>query len=181
MQPTFMMKKRISNYFVSQVIDHNPLPNFHNCSGGPSILALGQLLRNDMLKKLSQSSNSWHSSHQNFVCSASCCDRAVLVWLNYKNAYEYWSEQRASLNKEVLTATQQVFEKVPQFSSLSSAAHIKNNVYLQLTVDDIGICLPLNPCRTVSHQVDSTETRDALVVTLESTIISACNSGSLVC
>ena len=26
-------------------------------------------------------------------------DRAVLVWLNYKNAYEYWNEQRASLNK----------------------------------------------------------------------------------
>lgn len=26
-------------------------------------------------------------------------DRAVLVWLNYKNAYEYWTEQRASLNK----------------------------------------------------------------------------------
>ncbi|XP_050686161.1 transmembrane protein KIAA1109 homolog isoform X6 [Eriocheir sinensis] len=108
-------------------------------------------------------------------------DRAVLVWLNYKNAYEYWSEQRASLNKEVLTATQQVFEKVPQFSSLSSAAHITNNVFLHLTVDDIGICLPLNPCLTVSHQVDSTETRDALVVTLENTIISACNSGSLVC
>lgn len=29
--------------------------------------------------------------------------------------------------------------------------------------------------------MDSTETRDALVVTLASTIISACNSGSLVC
>ncbi|XP_076066750.1 transmembrane protein KIAA1109 homolog tweek isoform X4 [Oratosquilla oratoria] len=111
-------------------------------------------------------------------------DRAVLVWLNYKNAYEYWSDQRASLNKEVLTATQQVFEKVPQFSTLSSAAHIKNNLYLQLTVDDIGVCLPLNPCRSVSkvsHQVVDTETRDAVVVTLESTIISACNSGSLVC
>lgn len=38
---------------------------------------------------------------------------------------------------------------MPQFSSLSSAAHITNNVFLQLTVDDIGICLPLNPCRTV--------------------------------
>ena len=35
-------------------------------------------------------------------------DRAILVWLNYRNAYEYWTEQRASLNKEVLTATQQV-------------------------------------------------------------------------
>ena len=33
----------------------------------------------------------------------------------------------------------------------------------------------------VSNQVDSAETRDALVVTLESTMISACNSGSLVC
>ncbi|RXG59111.1 hypothetical protein Avbf_01112 [Armadillidium vulgare] len=107
-------------------------------------------------------------------------DRAVLVWLNYKNAYEYWNEQRATLNKEVLTATQQVFEKVPQFSSLSSA-NIKSTLFLKLTVSDIGICLPLNPCRTISHQVDSTETRDALVVTLGSTIISACNSGSLVC
>ncbi|KAH7969959.1 hypothetical protein HPB52_023092 [Rhipicephalus sanguineus] len=27
-------------------------------------------------------------------------DKAVLVWLNYKNAYEYWNEQRGSLNKE---------------------------------------------------------------------------------
>lgn len=35
-------------------------------------------------------------------------DKAILVWLNYKNAYEYWNEQRSSLNKEVLTATQQV-------------------------------------------------------------------------
>lgn len=39
-------------------------------------------------------------------------DKAILVWLNYKNAYEYWNEKRMSLNKEVLTATQQVFEKV---------------------------------------------------------------------
>ena len=107
-------------------------------------------------------------------------DRAVLVWLNYKNAYEYWNEQRASLNKEVLTATQQVFEKVPPLSSLSSAANIKSNIFLKLTVNDIGICLPLNPCRTISHQVDTTETKDALVVTLDSTIISACNSRSLV-
>lgn len=38
-------------------------------------------------------------------------DKAILVWLNYKNAYEYWNEKRLNLNKEVLTATQQVFEK----------------------------------------------------------------------
>ena len=26
---------------------------------------------------------------------------AVLVYLNYKNAYEHWNEQRLALNKEV--------------------------------------------------------------------------------
>lgn len=45
-------------------------------------------------------------------------DKAILVWLNYKNAYEYWNEKRLNLNKEVLTATQQVFEKVPLLSLL---------------------------------------------------------------
>lgn len=38
-------------------------------------------------------------------------DKAILVWLNYKNAYDYWNEKRANLNKEVLTATQQVSER----------------------------------------------------------------------
>lgn len=37
-------------------------------------------------------------------------DKAVLVWLNYKNAYEYWNEQRSILNSEVLNATQLVSE-----------------------------------------------------------------------
>lgn len=43
-------------------------------------------------------------------------DKAILVWLNYKNAYEYWNEKRLNLNTEVLTATQQVFEKVSGYS-----------------------------------------------------------------
>jgi len=39
-------------------------------------------------------------------------DKAILVWLNYKNAYEYWNEQRSILNSEVLSATQQVFVRL---------------------------------------------------------------------
>lgn len=79
-------------------------------------------------------------------------DKAILVWLNYKNAYEYWNEKRANLNKEVLTATQQVFEKVPfgQITSQLSAPHL-GTLFLQLTVEDMGICLPLNPLPLVSH------------------------------
>nr|CAD7425599.1 unnamed protein product [Timema monikensis] len=112
-------------------------------------------------------------------------DKAILVWLNYKNAYEYWNEQRSNLNKEVLTATQQVFEKVPfgQLTSQLSSPHL-GTLFLQLTVDDIGICLPLNPLPLASwglkRQLYDTESHGAVVVTLESTSISACSSGSLV-
>ncbi|KAL0269606.1 UNVERIFIED_CONTAM: hypothetical protein PYX00_007281 [Menopon gallinae] len=110
-------------------------------------------------------------------------DKAILVWLNYKNAYEYWNEQRSNLNKEVLTATHQVLEKVP-FGQLTSSPHL-GTLFLQLTVDDMGICLPLNPLPLNSWGINrsmycDSESRGAVVVTLESTSISACSSGSLV-
>lgn len=28
-------------------------------------------------------------------------DKAILVWLNFKNAYDYWNQERMALNKEV--------------------------------------------------------------------------------
>lgn len=109
-------------------------------------------------------------------------DKAILVWLNYKNAYEYWNEKRLNLNKEVLTATQQVFEKV-QLTSQITTPHL-STLFLQLTVDDMGICLPLNQPPTSTwggpRSVFELEPRGAVLVTLESTSISACSSGSLV-
>ena len=106
-------------------------------------------------------------------------DKAILVWLNYKTAYEYWAEKRANLNMEVLTATQQVFEKVPFSTSNLST------LFLQLTVEDMGICMPLNipplsntwGARSI---VQDFEQKKFIVITLENTIISACSSGSLV-
>lgn len=68
---------------------------------------------------------------------------AVLVWLNYKNAYEYWTEQRMTLNNEVLTATRQVMDKLPQMAPTAASASF-STLFLQLTVDDMGICVPLN-------------------------------------
>lgn len=106
-------------------------------------------------------------------------DKAILVWLNYKTAYEYWAEKRANLNMEILTATQQVFEKVPFSTSNLST------LFLQLTVEDMGICMPLNipplsntwGARSI---VQDFEQKKFIVITLEKTIISACSSGSLV-
>uniref|UniRef100_A0A182XZU0 Bridge-like lipid transfer protein family member 1 C-terminal domain-containing protein n=1 Tax=Anopheles stephensi TaxID=30069 RepID=A0A182XZU0_ANOST len=111
-------------------------------------------------------------------------DKAILVWLNYKNAYEYWTEKRANLNKEVLMATQQVLEKVPfgQISHhLATTANL-STLFLQLTVEDMGICLPLNQPPQIwgNRSVQDFEQKGAVVITLENTIISACSSGSLV-
>ena len=50
-------------------------------------------------------------------------DRAILFWLSYKNAYEYWTEQRLNLNKEILAATEQVLEKS---QSLKSRTHLSS-------------------------------------------------------
>ncbi len=68
----------------------------------------------------------------------------MLVWLNYKNAYEYWNEQRLALNKEVQTATQQVIDKLPIGNITQQATSpTLGTLFLQLTVDDLGICLPM--------------------------------------
>ncbi|XP_056013431.1 bridge-like lipid transfer protein family member 1 isoform X4 [Ostrea edulis] len=111
-------------------------------------------------------------------------DKAVLVWLNYKNAYEYWTEQRMALNTEVLNATRQVIDRIPPMRATMSPASL-STLFLQLTVDDMGICVPtssisqLVPATSQAVYVDN-EPGSALVLTIKSTQISACSSGSLV-
>ena len=76
--------------------------------------------------------------------------------MNYKNAYEYWNEQRAALNKEVQTATLQVFEKFPLTSHAPATPSVaptnSSTLFLQVTASDMGMCLPLNSyVSPVSH------------------------------
>ena len=111
-------------------------------------------------------------------------DKAILVWLNYKNAYDYWTEQRSGWMKE--TASALIPDKIPQLGNLTSQLGAPNlgTLFLQLTVDDMGICMPLNtaPCNWSAggRHVSEPETCSAVVVTLENSSISACSSGSLV-
>lgn len=110
-------------------------------------------------------------------------DKAVLVWLNYKNAYDYWNDQRASLNTEVKSATQQVLDKMP-ISQINTGS--LGTLFLQLTIDDLGICLPIATNQhqfnvssfTTSRIAYDSELKSAFVITLESTSISACSFGS---
>ncbi|XP_061651565.1 bridge-like lipid transfer protein family member 1 [Phyllopteryx taeniolatus] len=132
-------------------------------------------------------------------------DRAVLFWLNYKAAYDNWNEQRLALNKDIHVATKEVVDKLPGIQQTSAQAF--STLFLQLTVNDLGICLPITntsqkghatavegtnaesgPCtsktqdknaRKANHSIDF-DTSSALVLTIESTLITACSSESLV-
>uniref|UniRef100_A0A674BXF0 KIAA1109 n=1 Tax=Salmo trutta TaxID=8032 RepID=A0A674BXF0_SALTR len=104
-------------------------------------------------------------------------DRAVLFWLNYKAAYDNWNEQRLALNKDIHMATKEVVDKLPGIQQTSAQAF--STLFLQLTVNDLGICLPITNTSLANHSIDF-DTGSALVLTIESTLITACSSESLV-
>ena len=92
---------------------------------------------NKTLTSLSEHNRVLHYTEEYFTLFP-----AVLVWLNYKNAYEYWTEQRLALNKEVQYATRMVIDRLPQIGP--HATNAVSTLFLQLTVDDIGLCLPIS-------------------------------------
>lgn len=137
-------------------------------------------------------------------------DKAILVWLNYKNAYDYWTEQRGGWINEA-----DKLDKLGQLTSqLGVGTPSLGTLFLQLTVDDMGICMPLNTQQVTGNSTwmgdgraksgtgsrtgscsaggggasggtnrpnaSEPETCSAVVVTLENSSISACSSGSLV-
>lgn len=67
--------------------------------------------------------------------------KAVLFWLNYKAAYDNWNEQRMALNKDIHMATKEVVDMLPGIQQTSAQA--LGTLFLQLTVNDLGICLPI--------------------------------------
>lgn len=79
--------------------------------------------------------------------------KAVLFWLNYKAAYDNWNEQRMALNKDIHMATKEVVDMLPGIQQTSAQA--LGTLFLQLTVNDLGICLPI----TNAPQVRSSSAR----------------------
>lgn len=74
-------------------------------------------------------------------CCFHFCVSAVLFWLNYKAAYDNWKEQRLALNSDIHMATKEVVDKLPAIQQTSVQAF--STLFLQLTVNDLGICLPI--------------------------------------
>ena len=76
---------------------------------------------------------------------------AVLFWLNYKAAYDNWNEQRMALNRDIHMATKEVVDKLPGIQQTSAQAF--STLFLQLTVNDLGICLPITNASQVICRV----------------------------
>ncbi|XP_063040632.1 bridge-like lipid transfer protein family member 1 isoform X4 [Engraulis encrasicolus] len=104
-------------------------------------------------------------------------DRAVLFWLNYKAAYDNWKSESLKLNSDIHVATKEVVDKLPAIQQTSVQAF--STLFLQLTVNDLGICLPITSTTPANHSIDF-DTGSAMVLTIESTLITACSSESLV-
>ena len=87
------------------------------------------------------------------VCARHHVSIAVLFWLNYKAAYDNWNEQRLALNKDIHVATKEVVDKLPGIQQTSAQAF--STLFLQLTVNDLGICLPITNAAQVIGQAPS--------------------------
>lgn len=120
----------------------------------------------------------------------------ILFWLNYKNTYEYWNEQRGAFTTPASDSTRlRSIVNVP-----TSPATTKDlNLMFQLHIVDLGIAIPLQqydppsklsttPSDGLSNQLLSPqqslstveESSDFLVFTLDKTTISACSCGAII-
>ncbi|XP_071510002.1 bridge-like lipid transfer protein family member 1 [Diadema antillarum] len=117
---------------------------------------------------------------------SSAADRAVLLWLSYKSSYDQWVEQWQTMAQDdtqqlgVVTGTMEV----PALPLIGTQEGPDSTLFLQLTVTEMGICIPILPSMQQNQGVSmaraDVECHSALVLTLESSLISACYSSSLV-
>ena len=75
-------------------------------------------------------------------------DKAILVWLNYKNAYEYWAEQRGGWIKDASAVADKLDKLGRLTNQLGVGVPSLGTLFLQLTLDDMVFCMPLNTAPT---------------------------------
>ena len=129
-----------------------------------------------------------------FYWQPGAIDKGILFWLNYKNTYEHWNEQRGAFTTPSTDSTR--LRSIVNVQN-SPAATIKDlNLMFQLHIVDLGIAIPLQQydpptiiaSETLSNQylspqqsqANTEESSDFLVFTLDKTTISACSCGAII-
>ncbi|KAL3998683.1 Fragile site-associated protein C-terminus family protein [Acanthocheilonema viteae] len=104
------------------------------------------------------------------LIKSSAIDKAILLWLNYKNTYDFWHEER----KKMLKSARRL-SLMSTHASTPQSAESGVNVSLSLKVTNgIYVCMPL-------YSADLSENLSALLISLQSTDISVCVKKELVC
>uniref|UniRef100_H2YW79 Bridge-like lipid transfer protein family member 1 C-terminal domain-containing protein n=1 Tax=Ciona savignyi TaxID=51511 RepID=H2YW79_CIOSA len=123
-----------------------------------------------------------------FFVQPTAFDKAILLYLAYKNAYDDWNEKREDLHEEVKHATKEVVGAIHASRMMNDPTNpvAVSNLFLQLSVHDLGICLPVpqDQTRTFPYYLFQLSTQEelpsALVLTVDNTLISVCYAKSLV-
>ena len=127
-----------------------------------------------------------------FYWQPGAIDKGILFWLNYKNTYEHWNEQRGAF-----TTPSKDSKRIRSLVNVQSSPMTINelNLMFQLHIVDLGIAIPLQqidqPTKlTENHSSQTLNTRqsvpimeesgDFLVFTLDQTTISACSCGAII-
>ncbi len=117
-----------------------------------------------------------------FYLQPGAVDSAILFWLNYKNTYEFWIEQRQQFSNLLLHETLPPInlargERILKTGSKAGPQSDKQFLLIKLRVTGLGLALPLS--NAMSKDFSSKNT-DCLVITLNETAIYACSSGCVV-
>jgi hypothetical protein len=120
-----------------------------------------------------------------FYWQPGAIDKGILFWLNYKNTYEHWNEQRGAF-----TTPRNDSKRIRSLVQPSPATTNELNLMFQLHIIDLGIAIPLqqidqpikdNISTQILNQRQSVdESSDFLVFTLDQTTISACSCGAII-
>ncbi|CAF3397517.1 unnamed protein product [Rotaria sp. Silwood1] len=131
-----------------------------------------------------------------FYWQSGAIDKGILFWLNYKNTYDYWNEQRGAFTTPTTDSTH--IRSLVNVQPLPTKNN-ELNLMFQLHIIDLGIAIPLHqvdqPTKlstTTDHQSNQIlnqrqtttttldESSDFLVFTLDQTTISACSCGAII-
>ncbi|EJW79808.1 hypothetical protein WUBG_09283, partial [Wuchereria bancrofti] len=104
------------------------------------------------------------------LIKSSAVDKAILLWLNYKNTYDFWHEER----KKMLKSTRRSSLATTHVSTpLNAETGVNVSLSLKVT-NGIYVCMPL-------YSADLNENLSALLISLQSTDISVCVKKELAC
>ncbi|XGW26571.1 hypothetical protein V3C99_007295 [Haemonchus contortus] len=129
--------------------------------------------------------NKESSSHQSYsyhislnrpilLIKSSAIDKAILLWLNYKNTYDYWRAERSKVVRAASAAVKQRSNSI-QHAMFSPPQTQNFDVNLSLAINNgMYVCMPL-------YSQDLTDGMPALVLSLQKSDVTVCIMKELAC